>query len=55
MEYKKKNSLNNRKKKTNNDETEDESILQESLSTLEYLFKFRLIEKISRPIDKKVR
>jgi len=44
-----------KKKRQLNDDTEDENILQESLNIIEYLFKFRLIEKIARPIDKRVR
>ncbi len=54
MDSKKKNSVF-KKRRPNNDETEEENILQECLNILEYLFKFRLIEKIARPIDKKVR
>ena len=54
MDNKKKVSVV-KKKKQFNDETEDENILQESLNIIEYLFKFRLIEKIARPIDKRVR
>jgi hypothetical protein len=44
-----------KKRKTTNDDTEEENILQECLNVLEYLFKFRLIEKIARPSDKKAR
>lgn len=51
----KKKATINRKKKPTNDETEDENKLQECLNVLEYLFRFRLIEKIARPIDKRVR
>ena len=51
----KKKATITRKKKPTNDETEDENKLQECLNVLEYLFRFRLIEKIARPIDKRVR
>ncbi len=51
---KKKQSLPVRKKKGNED-TEEENILQEVLKILEQLFDARLIERIARPIDKKVR
>ena len=44
-----------KKKKPTNDDTEEENILQESLHLIEFLYKFRLIEKIARPIDKRVR
>lgn len=44
-----------RKKRQLGDETEDENILQDCLNILEFLFRFRLVEKIARPIDKKVR
>ena len=44
-----------KKKKPTNDDTEEEHILQESLHLIEFLYKFRLIEKIARPIDKRVR
>lgn len=44
-----------KKKRPAMDDTEDQNILQESLNIIEYLFKFRLIEKIARPIDKRVR
>lgn len=55
MDSKKKNSLFKKKNINSNDETEEENILQECLNILEYLYKFRLIEKIARPIDKKAR
>lgn len=44
-----------RKKRQFNEDTEDENVLQDCLNTIEYLFRFRLIEKIVRPIDKRVR
>lgn len=54
MEKDKKKQSNLRKKKGNED-TEEENILQEVLKILEQLFDARLIERIARPIDKKVR
>jgi hypothetical protein len=54
MDGRKKGTLA-KKKKTLNDETEDENILQDCLNSLEFLFRFRLIEKIARPVDKRVR
>lgn len=54
MDNRKKASLA-KKKRQLNDDTEDENILQDCLNILEFLFKFRLIEKIARPIDKRVR
>lgn len=46
---------NLRKKRGNQDETDEENILQEVLKILEQLFEARLIDRISRPTDKKVR
>jgi hypothetical protein len=55
MEKERKKQSNLRKKRGTNEETEDENILQEVLKILEQLFEARLIERIARPIDKKVR
>jgi hypothetical protein len=54
MEKDKKKQSNTRKKR-GGEETEEENILQEVLKILEQLFEARLIERIARPIDKKVR
>jgi hypothetical protein len=54
MEKDKKKQSNLRKKR-GGEETEEENILQDVLKILEQLFEARLIERIARPIDKKVR
>lgn len=55
MEKDRKKATNQRRKKGVNEESDEENILQEVLKILEQLFEARLVERIARPIDRKVR
>ena len=55
MDKDKKNTSNIKRKRGTMSQTEEENLLQQVLKMLEFLFQSRLVERIARPIDKKVR